>query len=143
MRVLFLLLAVTAALPADWEAVKRVLPETKIEVTTREPRSVRGTFVSATDTTLSLRSKSGEESILRDDIRLVKTAEPSRRLRNGILASAIGAGVGLAIGIAICPHCANEGAGGKFTVPLTAVGAIGGAAGGLLPLPYRTVYKSK
>jgi hypothetical protein len=143
MRVLFLVLAVTAELLGDWEAVKRVPPETKIQVLTREPGSLRGAFVSASETMLLMRSESGEQSIMRDDIRLVKVAEPARRLRNGILASAIGAGIGLAIGVAICPHCANEGAGGKYAVPLTAVGAISGAAGGLLPLPYRTVYKSK
>jgi hypothetical protein len=143
MKVLILFVTANALFSAGWEAVQRIPPDTRIEVRTRQPESVRGTLVSATDTAVVIRSKSAEQSIMRDDIRRVRVADPSRRIRNGALAIALGAGVGLAIGAAVCPHCASEGAGWKFTGPLTAVGAGAGAAGGFLPLPYRTVYSSK
>ena len=142
MKALLFFLAANTAFSAGWEAVQRIPADTKIEVLTREPANVRGTFISASETVVLMRSKSGEQSIMRGDIRRVLVADPSRRVRNGVLATAIGAGIGLAIGVAVCPYCANEGSGWKFTGPLTAVGAGAGAAG-FLPLPYRTIYKSK
>jgi hypothetical protein len=143
MKVLLLFLTANTAFSAGWEAVQRIPPDTRIEVRTRQPEQLRGTFVSANETVLVIHSKSGEQSVPRGDIRRLRVADPSRRMRNGVLATAIGAGIGLAIGAAVCPHCANEGAGWKYTGPLTAIGAGAGAAGGFIPLPYRTVYKSK
>ena len=142
MKLLLFFLSASLAFSAGWEAVQRIPPGTKIEVITREPRNIRGTIVSADETLVVIRSKSGERSIVRDDIRRVLVADPSRRLRNGLIATAVGAGVGFGIGFAICPHCANEGAAGMYTGPLTAIGAGAGAIG-FLPLPYRTVYNSK
>jgi hypothetical protein len=143
MKVLLFFLAANTAYSADWDAVQRIPQETKVELLTRESENVRGRFVSAHETGMVVRSKTGERSIMRDDIQRVLLADPSRRMRNGVLTTAIGAGIGLAIGVAVCPYCANEGAGGKYTGPLAAIGASAGAAGGFLPLPYRTVYKSK
>ena len=143
MIILLFFLVANAVFCADWDAVQRIPPDTKIAISMRERDDIRGTFVSATGTAVVVRSKSGEFSLDRSDIRRVRAADPSRRARNGVLATAIGAGVGLAVGVAICPHCANEGAGAKFTAPLTAIGAGAGAVAGFLPLPYRTVYTTK
>ena len=140
-KTLTFLLTANSLFSAGWEAVQKIPADTKIAVS-GTPRDLRGTFVSADETTLVIRSKAGEQSIARGDVRRVRVADPSRRVRNGLLATAIGAGVGFAIGFAICPHCANEGAAGKFTGPVTAVGAGVGATG-FLPLPYRTIYTSK
>ncbi len=143
MKVLLFFLIARVAFSAGWESVQRIPPDTKIEVQARQSENFRGTLVSATETVVVIRSKSGEHSVTRRDVRSVRVADPSRRLRNGVLAAAIGAGVGLAIGVAVCPHCANEGAGWMYVGPLTVVGAGAGAAGGFLPLPYRTIYKNK
>lgn len=139
---LTLLLLTSSALPASWEEVQQISPghKTKIEMLKRE--SIRGTFVSANETALVVRLKSGEQSVARSDIRRVLIAKPSRRLRDGLIYTAIGGGVGLAVGIAICPHCANEGSPTHFTVPATLMGAGIGALG-FLPTPYRTVYKGR
>ena len=51
--------------------------------------------------------------------------------------------MGLAIGFAVCPHCANEGSGGKFTGPAAALGAGIGAAEGFPLARMRTIYKAK
>jgi hypothetical protein len=143
MKLLLFLLLANSAFSAGWDAVQRIPPDTEIKVLTRQPEYVTGTFVSSNETVVVVQSKSGEQSIARGDIRRVLVADPSRRVRNGLLATAIGAAVGFAIGGAVCPYCANEGAGGKYTGPLTAVGAGAGAAVGFLVLPYRTVYKYK
>lgn len=143
MKVLLFFLAANVAFSAEWNAVQRIPRDSRIEVRTSKPENVRGTFVSADEMELVMHSKFGEQSVARGAIRRVLLADPSRRVRNGVIATGIGAGIGLTIGVAICPYCANEGAAWKYTGPLTAVGAVAGAAVGFLPLPYRTVYKSK
>ena len=65
----------------------------------------------------------------------------SRKLRNGLIWTALGAGAGAALGAAVCPHCANEGAGAKYTAPAAAIGAALGALK-FLSVPYRTIYQS-
>jgi hypothetical protein len=135
------MLAANVAFSAGWEAVQRIPPDAKITVRSRAmPNEVHGTFVSATETTLVVRAKAGEQAVSRNDIRRVKVADPGRRTRNGLIATGIGAAVGIAIGAAVCPHCANEGSGGKYMGPLGAAGAGVGALG-FLPTPYRTIYK--
>lgn len=136
-----LLTVVCAAQAAGWESVRRIAPDQKIEVTTKQRETARGVFVSASGSAILVRSTTGERSIARADIRRIRVSDPSKRARNALIWGAVGAGAGLGIGFAVCPHCANEGAGGKYTGPLTAAGAGVGALAGLLPAPYRTVYR--
>ena len=100
MRLLLLLLTAAVAF-AGWEDVQRVSPDRRIEVVMREGKRLRGTFVSASETVLVLRSKSGEHSISRGDIRRVRIADPLRRVRSVLIGAVIGAGAGLAIGAAV------------------------------------------
>lgn len=127
---------------AGWESVQRLTPGQQISIGIAS-ETVRGTFVSADDTALVVRTKSGERSMGRASIRRVEMADPSRRTRAGLLGTAIGIGVGAGIGFAVCPHCSNEGKGGKFVGPGAGVGAGLGAAAGFLPMPYRTIYRIK
>lgn len=143
MKRLISCLLAAATLFVGWEDVPRTAAGQKIEVSMRKGEPARGAFVSASEMGLIVRESGGERSIARDGIRKVRVADPSRRLRNGLIGTAIGAGVGLAIGWAVCPHCANEGSAGKLTGPATALGAGIGAAGGFLPAPMRTIYKAK
>ena len=147
MKKLSLCLLAAATLFAGWEEVLRTTAGQKIEVSTRTGESARGAFVSASETGLVVREKGGERSIARGGIRKVRVADSERREGNWLFGTVIGAGVGFAIEWAVCPHCANEGAAGKFTGPATALGAgIGagiGAAGRFLPAPMRTIYKAK
>jgi hypothetical protein len=140
MKLVYVLLVVATAVYADWRSVQRIASGERIQVVTARERT-RGTFVMADDAVLVLQSEAGEQSLQRGDVQRVLVADPSGRIRSGILKAAIGAGAGLVIGWAICPHCANEGSGGKYTGPLTAAGAGIGALAGFLPVPYRTVYR--
>ena len=140
MKLAVCLMMTSVAFAACWDAVQRVSPDHKVEVTTKG-ETARGTFVSASETALVFRTKSGEQSIQRTDVRKVRVADPSRRMRNGLLGSAIGLGAGIGLGFAICPYCPNEGNGGKFIGPMSAAGAGAGAAAGFLPSPYRTIYR--
>lgn len=139
--VAFVLSAV--ALFAGWDDVQRLAADQKMEVTRSKAESVRGRFVSATETAVVVKTAAGDQTITRDTIRRVSVAAPSRRTRNAVIGAAVGAAAGFAIGWAVCPGCANEGNGGKFTGPAAAAGAGIGAAAGLLSPGYRTVYKAK
>ena len=130
------------AIAAEWEAIQRIPVDQKIEITTRKGASTRGAFVSASGESIIVLEKSGQRSVARADIRKVRVADPSRRLRNGLIWTAIGAAAGAAIGAAVCPYCPNEGHGYTFIGPGLAIGAGAGALS-FLPTPYRTVYKSK
>jgi hypothetical protein len=143
MKLLVMLwLATCAAFAAEWDAVQNIAPAQRIEVTTRTGAPARGRFVSATGEAVVVREQSSERSIARADIRKVRVADPGRRLRNGFIWTAAGAGAGAAIGLAVCPYCQNEGHGNKFVGPGLAIGAAIGALG-FLPAPYRTVYRGK
>ena len=141
MKLFCLLLAAATALAADWDAVQRIPIDHKIEVTTRNGSSTRAVFLSATADALVVREKSGERSIARPDIRKVSVHDPSRRIRDGLVWTAVGAGAGAGIGFAVCPHCPNEGHGEKFVGPGVVIGAALGALS-FLSAPYRTVYKA-
>ena len=142
MKVLLLLLATVHCWAAGWEAVQRIPSNQKIEVVLQDHKGARMTFVSASADALVVRDSSGERSVLRSDIRAVLVYDASRRVRNGLIWTAVGIGAGAAIGWAVCPYCANEGSGDKFVGPGIGIGAGIGALG-FLSAPYRTVYKSK
>lgn len=142
MKVLVFFLAACTTFAADWEAIRRLPIDEKIEIITRDGASTRATFISATGEAIVVREKSGERSIARAEIRRLRVADPARRLQQGLLWTAVGAGSGAAIGAAICPYCPNEGHGYKFIAPGMGIGAAVGALG-FLSSPYRTVFKSK
>jgi hypothetical protein len=142
MKLLLLVVFAGAAGAAGWEAVERIERDRKIEVVMRDGKETRAVFVSATADALQVREKTGERSIARGEIRRVKVADPSRRVKRGVLFTAIGAGIGAGIGAAVCPYCPNEGHGYKYVPAGTAVGAGIGALG-FLSSPYKTVYKGK
>lgn len=114
----------------------------KVEVQERTGKAVRGSFVSIKPDAIVVRVKSGEQSIPRASVRRIAIHDPARRIRNGLLSTAIGLGAGIGVGLAICPQCANEGSPAKFIGPGAAIGGGLGALG-FLPTPYRTIYRSK
>src|SRR5438045_2560890 len=81
-----------------------------------------------------VREKSGQRSIARADISKLRVADPSRRLRSGIIWTAVGAAAGAAVGALICLSCPNEGHGYKFVGPRVAIG-VGAGALAFLPTP--------
>lgn len=137
------LLVAQMALFADWVDVQKIPPEKKIKVDLRGGKTITGRFVSANDAAIVVRSRSRSQHLSRQDVRTVRVPDPGRRVRNGLIWTGAGGAVGLVIGVAICPGCANEGASGKFTVPLSAAGLGLGAAIGFLRPAYRTVYETR
>ena len=141
MKILLLISLTVIAMGAPWDSVRQIQANTKTSVT-RKSGAVKGMFVSANEEAIVLRASSGEVSIPRSEVKRVKVADPSRRVRNGLIGVAIGAAAGIGIGFGVCPGCANEGHGGKYVGPGVAIGAGAGAVAGFLPTAYRTVYKA-
>lgn len=135
-------IAAASAFAADWDAVRSMAPDTKVQVTTADKSGVSGKLVRATADSIVVATKKGEVSTAVANVRVVKVADASKRARNGIIGTAIGLGAGLAIGFAVCPGCSGEGVAWKYTGPGAAMGAAAGAAAGFLPLPYRTIYRA-
>ena len=129
----------SCASAAGWESVQRLAPGQQLHVQT-VASELRGTFVRADTSTLVVRLKATEQSIAINEVQRVRVVDPSRRLRNGLIGVGIGVGTGIGIGFAICPHCANEGDGGKFVAPLAGIGAAAGALA-FLPPSWRTIYR--
>ena len=143
MRILVLIVLLASTSFAEgWDSVQRLSAGQKVEVK-EALGTARGVFVSATESAIVVRTRAGEQSISKANVEVIRVADPTRRMRNGLIATAIGAGAGFGAGLAICPHCGNEGAGAKYTGPMTALGAGVGAAAGFLPTPYRTIYRVK
>lgn len=129
---------VPCATAAGWEAVQRISPGKEVRVETAASK-IRGRFVRADISTLIIRSQTTEQSFAIKDVRRVRVADPSRRVRMGLIGMTAGLGAGIGIGFAVCPSCANEGAGGRYIGPAAAAGAGAGALGFLSAL-WRTVY---
>jgi hypothetical protein len=131
-----------ALLPGqDWSSVQSISRDTQVKVRTTSA-DVSGAFSSASADSIVVRTDSGERAIQRSDVRQVKMRSRSRRIRNGVLGTAIGVGAGIGLGIAICPGCSGEGKPLKFIGPFVAVGVGIGAAAGFGPHAYQTVYKA-
>lgn len=137
-RALLLLLAAATAF-ADWSAVERLAPGTRVEVALAKS-GVRGMLVRASGDAIAVTAKSGEVSVPRAEVKRVMIASPRKRMRNGLLGVGIGAGAGAVAGALVCLYCRNEGHRG-FEAPFAALGAALGAIAFAAP-PYETVYRA-
>lgn len=123
-----------------WETLSGLQSGQNIQVVDSSSKKHSGTFVSVSDTAISLRITAGEQSIQKQDVRIVRLMATQRRARNtlvgGAIGGAMGAGVGAIIGAATHKGCASEefcldviGAGGSAGLG-AAAGFLGGATVG-------------
>ena len=68
MKLLIGLVMASLAFGAGWEAVQRLAPEEKVEVGVGT-ETVKGTFVSASDGAVVVRTKGGERSFAKGEVR--------------------------------------------------------------------------
>jgi zinc transporter ZupT len=128
-----------------------------IQVVDSSSKKHSGIFMSVSDTAISLRVASGEQSIQKEDVRTVKLLAQKRRARNtlvgGAMGGGIGAGVGAIIGAATYKGCApgafcldivGEGGSAGIGAAVGFLGGIitGGVVGALVP-SHTTIYEAK
>lgn len=149
MRKIFLLICVigipcaTWAQPgqASWTNLSGLRAGQKIEVVGADAKKHSGTFVSASDTAITFNEATGEQTLQKKDVRIVKLMENHHRLRNALIGAGVGAGAGAGIGAGI-----GDSGSKVFKFPGTdaAIFAIvglgaGAAVGALLPC-HGTIY---
>jgi len=133
----------------SWENLRGLAPGHKIQVTGMNSKKVSGTFVSVSDTAISLQDPAGEQTIQKTDVRVVKLMENKHRLRNAAIGAAVGAGVGAGIGAGVYTSCKpNEtfcidpiGKGGAAGIFAAVGGATGAIVGALWP-SHQTLYRA-
>ena len=141
----FLLLAPALTLSQSagdsWDNLQQLKPGQKIQVVDKEMRTFRGEFVSFADETITLREKSGEQSVERVKVVRVSVRDTSHRTRNMLLGAAIGGGIAVAATVVPLIANSNEGNSCGVCVAGIAAGIGGGAAIGAIP-GNRTVYRT-
>jgi hypothetical protein len=141
----------------SWEALSGLQAGQSIQVVDSSSKKHTGTFLSVSDTAISLRAAVGEQSIQRQDVRTVKLMANQRRAHNtlvgGAIGGAMGAGVGAIIGAATHKGCTSEefcldfiGTGGSAGIGAVAgfLGGVtvGGVIGALVP-SHTTIYDAR
>ena len=126
----------------SWDAVRALRPGDRVRIREAGGAERNGTVAAVTADAISL--DGGKVSIDRAQVKRLELRRPSRRARN----AAIGAGVGLAVGIVadstLGTYLRNEvGEGGAgqaitYVAPIALFAALGAAIA-----PYRTIYKGK
>jgi hypothetical protein len=129
----------------SWSNLGTLRPGQKIQVVETTSKKHSGLFASVSDTAISYRETTGEQSIQKQDVLSVKLMENKHRLRNTLIVAGAGAGVGAAIGAAVYKPCSTSfclDVGGRAlpTGIFAVVGGVGGAIVGVLLPSHSTIY---
>jgi hypothetical protein len=134
---------------ASWENLSALQSGHKIQIVEMNSKKVSGTFLNVSDTMISLQKQGGEQTIQRQDVRIVKRMETKHRLRHAAIGAAIGAGAGAGIGAAAYHPCSpsdsfciQPGGRGANAGIGAAIGGVGGAVVGALWPSHRIIYRA-
>jgi len=133
-------LVLAAPVSNTWQSLGQLNPGARIEVVTRD-RTEKGEFVSSSTESLTIRTRRGEQRLLRPEVVRVVSRTQSRRMRNVLIGVGVGAAIGLATDQTIGRYLRNESnpAGVRpliWTAPIALCGGIGAA----FP-SYRVIYR--
>jgi hypothetical protein len=90
---------------SSWANLSTLNSGQKIQVVQMNSRKDTGTFLNVTEAAITLQEKSGEQTIQKQDVRVVKLMKNKHRLRNTLIGAAVGGGVGAGIGAATHSPC--------------------------------------
>ena len=131
----------------SWSDLSGLQPGQRIQVVGMTSKKHSGNFVSVSDTAISYRETTGEQSIPKQDVLSVKLMENKHRLRNTLIVAGVGAGVGAGIGAALHKPCSSQSfcldiGGAALPAGIGAVlGGVGGAIVGFLLPSHSTIYQ--
>jgi hypothetical protein len=137
----------------SWENVGRIAPGDTVMVVLNSTQSNEGKFKTSSTDSITIQTKSGEESFQRENVLRISARGQKHRGRNVLIGASIGAGAGLGLGAAADrgTKCGPSGpflCGGSSNVGkevLTPLGAIvGGLVGLALPTGrWQEVYRAR
>jgi hypothetical protein len=132
---------------ASWGNLNALREGEKVQVREMNKTKVTGTFLTVSDTAVTVQADAGPQTIPKQDVRSVKRMKTKHRWLNSLLLAGAGAGIGFGIGRAEYHPCPST---QTFCLDFAgdvsgSVGAIagflgGGAIGALLPV-HETVYR--
>ena len=125
---------------ASWANLGALQVGHKIQIVDMNSKKHSGTFVSVSDTAISYQEAAGEQTIQKQDVRSVRLMENKHRLRNTIIAGAVGAGAGAGIGAASWENHGFLGSKGVGAEVGAAIGFAGGAVVGVLLPSHKMIY---
>jgi hypothetical protein len=131
--------------PASWANLNRLHAGQKIRVVEVDKKKHTGTFVSYSDSAISMREGAGkdaggDESIPMKEVRSVMVTGNNRRLRNTLIGTAVGAGAGAGVGAAAWERNGFLGGKGDGAAVGAALGVVIGTVIGVFMPSYNTVY---
>ena len=85
----------------SWTTLNGLQSGQNIQVIEKSSKKHPGTFVSVSETAISIRVAAGEQSIQRQDVRRVDLTKNKQKTRNTLIGVAVGGGVGAGIGAAV------------------------------------------
>jgi len=115
---------------ASWQNLSRLAPGQSIEVTTKKGESLKGTFASVSEESISLERKHQSVAVPRAEVARV-SLRSSKRLNYTLVGLGVGAGVGAGIG-AGAGESLNNTSGGDFANLKPAIIGAGCAIGALV-----------
>ena len=117
--------------PGDWTAVRSLRNDEDVSIKLKSGKTVRGEFLSATESELTITRKGKGESFAKDTIaQIYQLKRKAEKGKYAAIGAAIGAGTGLGIGLAKNSPPVDDGE--IYPVVGTILGAGIGAIGGLL-----------
>jgi hypothetical protein len=126
----------------SWANLSALHPGQEIQVIELNSKKHSGTFVSFSETAITLQDIAGGQTIPRQNVRKVKLGPSKRRLRNTLIAAGVGAGAGAGIGAATWENRGFVGGKGVGATVGLAIGFIAGAVVGVLLPAHHTVYSA-
>ena len=128
-----------------WENVESLRVGQKLEVTTTQLRSIRGTYLNSSEAALRLKTPQGEVSLMREEVFRVKSQEGKRK-QNILVGVVVGALSGVVLGAVADYKDDVDGSdpgsnNGKLVGGV--VGAGIGAGLGSLFAGHRVIYRAK
>ncbi len=136
---------------SSWANLSALQPGQKIQVVHMNSRQETGRFLNVADTAITLQEKSGEQTIQKQDVRVVKLMKNKHRLRNTLIGAAVGTGVAAGIGAATYHACVPtppfstcffDITRGQQADIFAIFGFVGGAATGALWPSHTTIYRA-
>jgi len=145
MKRIFLLLASATLLLAEadnWSLLRGVNPGQDTHVHLLDGKRNTGGFISATDTEIVIRQRTGDRAFPKDRIKKINVRKGAKRWRNAAIGAAIGAAaVGTALAITYAVSDGHDSDYSLIGAAMSGYAVIGAGIGAAFP-GYHTIYRA-
>jgi hypothetical protein len=126
--------------PPSWENLNSLQPGQKIQVVEISSKKHSGLFTSVSGTAIRFTDTTGDRTLQKQDVRIVKLMRNRHRLRNTLIGAGVGAGAGAGITAGAWESGGFLGGRGTGAAVGAVIGGLGGAIVGALVPSHDTIY---